>query len=301
MTHRGKHARRHLELHGQGGEWAWRALRVVSSLLIASGLGLLLYVNASDWLSTRTAEGQISELSSQVAKTDDGQAKAILKQARAYNEWLSGAKRTDAKPYAAQLSLGDGSPMAYIEIPKIAVKLPVFHGTEEAELMNGVGHLEGTSLPVGGKNSHCVLLAHSGMRNARMFDELYKVEEGDVFMLWTMNEAAAYEVYEKETAKPDLASKRIGIEEGRDLVTLITCTPYGINSERLLVHARRCALAQDAQTPTPNAYINNRSIPLAAAIAMLLGSALGAYGMRMRKRSRKEPDRCQSRTKQGKA
>ena len=128
--------------------------------------------------------------------------------------------------------------MSWVEIPSINVSMPIYHGTGEEALMAGVGHLEGTSLPVGGESSHCVLTAHSGMRNLSMFDDIHALEEGDLVLLHTMNQTLAYRVVGSEVVWPDEVES-LAIEPGADKLTLVTCTPYGVNDHRLLVHCDR--------------------------------------------------------------
>ena len=208
----------------------------------------------------------------------------MLKQARAYNKSLLKRGDGDVLEYPKQLAVSQDGAMASLEIKKIGVNLPVFHGTADEALMNGVGHLEGSSLPVGGKGTRCVLMAHSGMRNARMFDELYKLEEGDTFTIRTLNEELSYEVYETEVVKPEEVEDLVRIKKGEDLVTLITCTPYGVNSDRLLVHAKRRAPTPEPERVEVGVYVNDRSTPLVAAAALLGCSALGGLIGKVRAR-----------------
>ena len=128
--------------------------------------------------------------------------------------------------------------MAYIEIPKINLKMLVYHGTSDEVLAVGAGHLEGTSLPVGGPTTHCVITAHSGMKTMKAFDELRLLEVGDCFTVTTLGTSYEYEVESIETVLP-YETESLGIVEGEDRVTLVTCTPYGINDHRLLVHGVR--------------------------------------------------------------
>ena len=147
---------------------------------------------------------------------------------------------------------GDGI-MGYIQIPSINVKLPIFHTTDDEVLQIGVGHLEGSSLPVGGENTHSVLSAHRGLPSASLFTDLDKVEIGDDFFVIIMGEYYAYEVDHIDVVEPDDTSL-LAVEEGQDLCTLITCTPYGVNTQRLMVRGHRVEytpeLLADAETPT---------------------------------------------------
>ncbi len=140
--------------------------------------------------------------------------------------------------YEALLDIGQNGIMGYIEIPKIDVTLPVYHGTEESVLQVAIGHLEWTSLPVGGESSHCVVSGHRGLPSAKLFTDLDKMEVGDTFLLRVLDEVLTYEVDQILIVEPQ-ETKALMIEEGKDLCTLVTCTPYGINTHRMLVRGHR--------------------------------------------------------------
>lgn len=196
--------------------------------------------------------------------------KALREEARAYNDVLSGDGNFDGRlPYEEQLSFSGSEMMAYIYIPKCSVKLPIYHGTEGKMLMAGVGRLRGTSLPVGGSSTHCVLTAHTGMPGRIMFDDIHLLKSGDQFVIWVLGEPLVYEVTGSEVVLPDEVSS-LGVVRGEDLCTLITCTPYGVNSHRLLVHARRCAYVAEDEVPDIAAYVNMRTLPLIAALCALV-------------------------------
>lgn len=171
-------------------------------------------------------------------------------QARGSNEDLPavGEEPAETHSYDRQLDAdGTGGPMAWVEIPKIDVELPIYHGTSDAALAAGSGHLEGSSLPVGGPSTHAVLTAHTGTHAQRMFDDIRLLEEGDVFVVHTAGHQYAYQVYSIETVWPDQVDS-LQVQQGEDLCTLVTCTPYGVNDHRLLVHARRTTQLPQART-----------------------------------------------------
>jgi len=143
-------------------------------------------------------------------------------------------------PYDEQLSFDGNGIMSWIEIPKAGIKMLIYHGTSDETLAIGAGHLQGTSLPVGGESTHSVITAHSGMKNMKAFDNLRKLEAGDIFTITTLGIALKYKVESTEVVLP-YETESLGIVAGKDLVTLVTCTPYGINDHRLLVHAVRVA------------------------------------------------------------
>lgn len=179
-----------------------------------------------------------------VEAADDASLREAWAEAERYNATrkpiqYSAAAVTEAEEsYETLLNLKGNGVMGYVEIPKISVYLPIYHGTDGATLERGVGHLLGSSLPVGGESSHCVLTGHTGMSSQRLFTDLEQLEEGDVFYLHILDQILAYQVDAINIVAPYETSLLCGIE-GRDLCTLITCTPYGVNSHRLLVRGTR--------------------------------------------------------------
>lgn len=158
------------------------------------------------------------------------------------------------EPYASLLNLEDNGIMGYVEIPKISVNLPIYHGTTAQVLEQGIGHLQNTSLPVGGESTHSVLTGHTGLAGKRLFTDLSQLEEGNLFYLHALGETLAYQVEAIYIVEPD-QTEHLVVETGRDLVTLVTCHPYGINTHRLLVQGTRIpyevALAQQVQEDVP--------------------------------------------------
>lgn len=173
---------------------ARKALRVASALLVAAGLAVLVSLNASDVVARYEANMQISRAESRYESASDGERANLVRQARLYNEGLAGDDAKTSLPYERQLCFSGEPVMGSLEIPAIEVRLPIYHGTGDGELMSGVGHLEVSSLPIGGKSTHCVLFGHSGMENTRMLDGLEKLHVGDVFIVWALNVAHAYEI-----------------------------------------------------------------------------------------------------------
>lgn len=178
-----------------------------------------------------------------IVDTDDAELTAQREAAQHYNAMLSGAASisegeasASPLPYAEQLTVG--GVMAYVDIPKINVYLPVQHGTGAETLEKSVGHVVGTSLPVGGSGTHAVLSAHSGMASSKLFSDIDRLEKGDIFYVHVLGNTLAYEVDAINTVLPTDTSL-LQIEDGKDLVTLVTCTPFGINTHRLLVRGRR--------------------------------------------------------------
>ena len=178
-----------------------------------------------------------------VSKKDDTKLKEIMDNAAAYNDMLyqtGGAvvDNSDTEIYEKQLNISGNGTMGSLDIPKINVELPIYHGTDDTALSNGIGHLQGTSLPVGGANTHCVLTGHRGLPSSKLLIRLDEMVEGDLFFLRIGNETLAYKVNKIQIVEPEDVSG-LQIEAGEDLVTLVTCTPYGINTHRLLVTGKR--------------------------------------------------------------
>ena len=216
--------------------------RLITMVVILIGVGLMVWPWVLDRFEAAGVFNQIDAVSSTVDALPAQEREWILLQARSYNELLVGESpelpADQVAPYEEQLIFDRDPMMSWVEIPSINVSMPIYHGTGEESLMAGVGHLEGTSLPVGGASSHCVLTAHSGMRNLSMFDDIHALKEGDLVLLHTMNQTLAYRVVGSEVVWPDEVES-LAIEPGADKLTLVTCTPYGVNDHRLLVHCDR--------------------------------------------------------------
>lgn len=208
-----------------------------------AALGLLLYPLVGEFLSERYHSDVETTYTAAIADTDDAELTAQRETAEQYNAMLSGAATISQGgasapplPYAEQLTVG--GVMCYIDIPKINVYLPVQHGTDADTLENSVGHVVGTSLPVGGSSSHAVLSAHSGMARSKLFSDIDQLAEGDTFYIHVLGEVLAYKVDTINTVLPTDTSL-LQIEDGKDQVTLVTCTPFGVNTHRLLVRGHR--------------------------------------------------------------
>ena len=217
---------------------------IIIALIFLAGLGFLLYPTVSNLWNRAHQSRAIATYTKQVEKLDDSQNKEMLKAARKYNKSLLKKSdhwklsKKDKKKYESLLDVSGTGIMGYIEVPKIDCSLPIYHGTDEGALQIAIGHLEGSSLPVGGKSTHCVLSGHRGLPSARLFTDLDQMEEGDVFVLNVLGRKLAYEVDQIKAVLPDEMSD-LEIVQGKDLCTLVTCTPYGINTHRLLVRGHR--------------------------------------------------------------
>lgn len=228
------------------------AATIILILILIVGLSLLLYPSVSDYWNSFHSSQAISTYMENIADLDENQYEAILDAAREYNRLL--AKRNtgfalseDQKAeYEKLLDISGLGIMGYIEIPDLDVSLPIYHGTEKSVLQIAVGHLEWSSLPVGGASSHCVLSGHRGLPSAKLFTNLDKLQEGDIFMLRVLDEVLTYEVDKISIVEPSQVSD-LEIVKGSDLCTLVTCTPYGINTHRLLVRGHRIDNIQESK------------------------------------------------------
>lgn len=217
---------------------------VILILVFLIGLSLLLYPTVSDHWNSYHQSQAIATYAQEVAELDEDRYNELWGVARAYNDSLAENPNpyvmTDEQKesYDKLLNVGGDGVMGYIEIPSIQCYLPIYHGTDEAVLQVAVGHLEWTSLPVGGEGSHCVLSGHRGLPSASLFTDLDELVVGDIFLLRVLDEMFTYEVDQILIVEPN-DTQALMIEAGEDYCTLVTCTPYGINSHRLLVRGHR--------------------------------------------------------------
>ena len=218
---------------------------VIIILMILAGMSLLLYPTVSDYLKSMAYRRAISDFRQSVESLDPETYDDIMASAREYNKTLlargsikMNLTEEELAEYERQIVIPGTDVMSYVVIPKINVSIPIYHGTSEAVLQNGVGHLEGSSLPVGGEGTHTVLSGHRGLPSATLFTNIDQLTEGDTFTVRTLREVLTYEVDQITTVLPyELSSLRI--EPDGDYCTLLTCTPYGVNTHRLLVRGHR--------------------------------------------------------------
>lgn len=225
-------------------------------------LGLTLYPVISNYVNQKYASQIHTAYLEVTEQADDSELLKAKELADAYNRTLvPGASMVDAysqegllaasADYDSQLDVAGNGIMGYVEIPKISVNLPIYHGTENDSLERGIGHLLGSSLPVGGESTHTILSGHSGMASQKMFTDLEQLTVGDVFYLHVLNETLAYQVVEINTVLP-YDTSLLGVAPGEDLCTLVTCTPYGVNTHRLLVRGSRIPYEEAAALAEEN-------------------------------------------------
>lgn len=266
---------------------------VIFILVFLTGLGFLLYPTVSDRWNRMHQTRAITAYAEAAASMDDADYEKVMAAARAYNEELAarGGSATlteeEKAAYEAQLNITGQGIMGYIDIPKIDCYLPVYHGTTEGVLQTSVGHLEGSSLPVGGESTHCVLSGHRGLPSARLFTDLDQIITGDMFMVCVLDEVLTYEVDQILVVLPE-ETEALAIETGKDHCTLVTCTPYGVNSHRLLVRGRRTDTLSGEMAQRITADAVQIETPLVVSVAavpmvVVLLAAL-VYGVRRRRR-----------------
>lgn len=239
--------------------------KLMIGIIFLAGLSLLLYpFVANQWNNYRQKQliSSYEQTVSQKEASNGIDYDAKLKKAEAYNEALLPSILPDSfaiadaseedQTYMNTLNIAGDEMMGIVEIPKIDIKLPIYHTTKEDVLKQAAGHLEGSSLPIGGKSTHSVISAHRGLPSASLFTDLDQLKKGDHFLIHVLNKTLCYEVDKISVVKPEETSA-LAVEEGEDLVTLLTCTPYGVNTERLLVRGHRVPYVEqevaDEKTP----------------------------------------------------
>ncbi len=287
-------------------QWLKKNFITILLILIALvGAGLIAYPTFSDWWNSFHQSRAVASYMEAVTDLDKGQYEAILKSAENYNKRLAKKgflwklSEEEEKEYYLELNINDTGIMGYVSIPKINVELPIYHGTDEAVLQIAIGHLSGTSLPVGGESTHCVVSGHRGLPSARLFTDIDKLTEGDRFTMTVLNRTVTYEVDQIRVVEPtDLSD--LTLQKGKDYCTLVTCTPYGINSHRLLVRGHRVENEQgDAQVvadalivrPVYIAPFIGGPLLVVLIILMLAVSRRRQARNRLSKRMREELDR----------
>lgn len=266
--------------------------KILVTLFIGASLVMMFYPWISNFVNQHQADITVDNYKKKEKSLSEGQKEEMWKKAQMYNADLAENQVELTDPFVESksaiksgliynnlLNIDKSGMMCYLEIPCINVNLPVFHGTAASTLERGIGHLEGSSLPVGGKSTHAVLTGHTGLNNAKLFTDLTEVKEGDLFFLHTLGKDLAYRVIGTEVVLPE-ETQDLLIRKGKDLVTLITCTPYGVNSHRLFVTGIRTKYtpeekenAKDDRSKDSqwmNAYKKAAIIGLAIAIAMIV-------------------------------
>lgn len=263
---------------------------VILALVFLIGLSMLLYPTVSDYINKQHSSRAIANYDAAISKTSEDKISEIFEDAEAYNQRIAATPTALYAPaqiggYSTTLNpIGSGI-MGYLDIPKIGVELPIYHGVDEGVLQIGVGHIEGTSLPTGGENTHCVLSGHRGLPSARLFTDLDAMQEGDFFSLTVLNRVLTYRVDQIKVVLPS-ETDDMEIVRGEDHCTLVTCTPYGVNTHRLLVRGIRVVNEEEA----PEIYVTNEALRInrifissIAAVPLLLMLLIFAFSKAIQK------------------
>lgn len=244
---------------------------IIAAIVFFVGVALVVYPTFSDWHNSKVQTKAVAEYKERTENTPDNELEDMMAAAIQYNEAVYASQRgTGSAPsedsYNAVLNSEDNGIMGYLEIPTIDLEYPIYHGTSDDVLQIAVGHSKDSSLPVGGENTHALLLGHRGLPSARLFNDLDQLVVGDYFEIHVLGETLYYEVVDISIVLPTELSK-IHIETGEDLVTLCTCTPYGVNSHRLLIRGKR----MDAPS-TVNLLIHSEALRISPSyVAFILG------------------------------
>ena len=249
---------------------------MIAGIIFLTGLSLLLYPSISNLWNARHQTQVVAEYTKRMESLEDTEKEKALTKAAQYNEALcqdTGRFTPSQEMTAWYRSLLDADKtgmMGYITIPEIKCKLPLYHGVEDTVLQVGIGHLEGSSLPVGGASTHCVLSGHRGLPSAKLFTELDELQKGDIFLLHVYDQVLTYEVDQIRIVEPGDYGP-LKIEEGQDLCTLLTCTPYGINTQRLLVRGKRIKnrAGEDVRVTSDAAKMNTVVVAAGLAVPLL--------------------------------
>lgn len=277
-------------------------MNIVLALIMLIGVGVIAYPTFSDWWNSFHQSRAIAGYVEQVAQMDQETFDRIWSAAETYNESLRQNPNrlilsdADKVVYNATLDVTGTGIMGYIDIPKIDISLPIYHGTDEAVLQIAIGHIEGTSLPVGGAGTHCVLSGHRGLPSAKLFSDIDQLENGDQFLIQVMDRTLTYEVDQIRIVLPS-ELQDLQIVDDQDYCTLVTCTPYGVNTHRLLVRGHRVETAAGEAHVVADAMQFETVIvaPLVAAPVLLILLIMLLITTSGRSRGRRERSRRRSR------
>ncbi len=253
-----------------------RKSNIILIIIFLAGLSLMLYPSVSDWWNSMHQSRAVASYLEQVSDMSAEEHEKMYEEAVAYNEKLASGSmhlnltEEEEEEYNSILDVTGTGIMGYINISKIDVQLPIYHGTDDAVLQIAIGHLAGTSLPVGGESTHCVVSGHTGLPSALLFTNLSKLVEGDTFTMTTLDRTLTYQVDQIRIVLPDELDD-LAIEEGKDYCTLVTCTPYGVNTHRLLVRGHRIENAADEIRVTADALqVDTKMVAAVLAVGIIL-------------------------------
>ena len=279
--------------------------KIIPILIVLFGFALLSYPFISNYMFEKSAGSTIESYKKQSKTYDQKQKEKALKEAKEYNQDLTRSAVQLTDPFKAKknngetmvynniLNLDQSGVMGYLEIPCISVNLPIYHGTDAEILERGAGHLAASSFPIGGKSTHSVLTGHTGLSSAKLFTDLTEMKKGDLFFINVLGQTLAYKVDQISVVKPE-DTRKLQIVDGKDYVTLVTCTPYGVNDHRLLVRGVRTKYVKDQKTKIRQRNKDSqwmgtykRAIAIGLAIVMALVLSGKVYQKLRRKKTEK--------------
>lgn len=287
--------------------------KIIPILIVLFGFALLLYPFISNYMFEKSAGSTIESYKKQSKTYDQKQKEKALKEAKEYNQDLTRsavqltdpfkAKKSDGETmvYNNILNLDQSGVMGYLEIPCISVNLPIYHGTDAEILERGVGHLAASSLPIGGKSTHSILTGHTGLSSAKLFTDLTEMKKEDLFFIHVLDRTLAYKVDQISVVRPE-DTRKLQIVKGKDYVTLVTCTPYGVNDHRLLVRGVRTKYVKKQRSsirPRNQDSQWMRTYKKAIAIGLMIVTALILLGKVFQKLYRKKTEHRQINRKKG--
>lgn len=287
--------------------------KIIPILIVLFGFALLSYPFISNYMFEKSAGSTIKSYEKQAKTYDQKQKEKALKEAKEYNQDLTRsavqltdpfkAKKSDGETmvYNNILNLDQSGVMGYLEIPCISVNLPIYHGTDAEILERGVGHLAASSIPVGGKSTHSVLTGHTGLSSAKLFTDLTEMKKEDLFFIHVLDRTLAYKVDQISVVRPE-DTRKLQIVKGKDYVTLVTCTPYGVNDHRLLVRGVRTKYVKKQRSsirPRNQDSQWMRTYKKAIAIGLMIVTALILLGKVFQKLHRKKTEHRQINRKKG--
>lgn len=263
---------------------------IIAMFMIGGGLIIFLYPTLSNGLFEYEQRRAIASYKKQAAAAEEDKLTELMARAQEYNDALLGLSAPmvlaarELTAYNTILDLGGSGMIGYIDIEKLGIHLPIRHGTDEKTLQTAVGHLQGSSFPIGGQSSHAVLVAHNGLPSAELFTDIDQLNIGDTFRITVLAQEYYYKIDQILTVVPDEAEKALSILPGKDEVTLMTCTPYGVNTHRLLVRGTRYFPLPDEKTvKTDGAVIDERFLLMIMGTALLVLISVGAAWLLKRK------------------
>lgn len=263
---------------------------IILIIVFLVGLSLLLYPTVSNWWNNNRVSHALDNYRETIEKMDSEDIEAKWRLAEKYNRQLvkrEGAmfslSDSETEEYNSLLDIGENRMMGYLEIPMIEVKLPIYHGLDDAILSIGIGHIPGSSLPTGGGSTHCVLSGHRGLPSAQLLTRLDEMVEGDIFLIHVLDQTLTYEVDQIRVVEPSRLSD-LAIEKGKDYCTLVTCTPYGINTHRLLVRGHRIDNLPEDRIVSSEALPIDKIIVASVIAAIILLILLNVLLLKTRKR-----------------